>query len=300
MKFSIVTPSYNSEKYIQETIESILSQKGDFEIEYIIADGGSTDKTISIIKSYEEKLSSGSYPIACKNVVFRWFSEKDRGMYDAVNKGLSRATGDIYAYLNSDDLYVQDALEKMRRVFEKFPDIVWVKGITSFIESPGKIEKGVCYIYNQDWIVRGIYGRNAHFIHQDSVFWKRGLWEKVGKIDTEFRLAGDYYLWLQFATYAPLWSLKAPISYFRMWEGQQTHTMEKYRIEQKRLSIQKGLENRVIKLFFWLKAKLPQPFLNPFFDMLYRLLFPNRNKYYIDLDGSNNPTKKPVSSYIAR
>ena len=85
---SIVTPSYNQGMYIRETIESVLSQSGDFELEYIIIDGGSTDNTLEILKSYDDR--------------FIWISEPDKGQTDAINKGLARASGDILAFLNSD------------------------------------------------------------------------------------------------------------------------------------------------------------------------------------------------------
>ncbi|HEY4500327.1 MAG TPA: glycosyltransferase, partial [Candidatus Paceibacterota bacterium] len=94
MKFSIVTPVYNGQAHIRETIESVLSQEGDFEIEYFIMDGGSTDATVEIVLEYASRDKRVSV-----------FSEKDSGMYDAVNKGFFKATGDVYAYINSDDVY---------------------------------------------------------------------------------------------------------------------------------------------------------------------------------------------------
>ena len=298
MKFSIVTPTFNSEKYLRETIESVLSQKGDFEIEYIIQDGGSEDKTLDIIKFYEEKLLSGVYPIRCKNITFKWFSNKDDGMYDAINKGFARATGKIYAWLNSDDLYMPNALEKIRKVFEKFPEIEWLKGITSYIEGDSEIpETGSCYIYNQNWIRKGVYGINAYFIHQDSVFWRRKLWEKVGGIDTQYRLAGDYYLWLEFSKHAPLWSVNTPVSYFRKWKGQQTYSMKEYRKEQKSILGRKEAGNIIIRLFFWLRPKFRNPSSNLFLNVLYRILFHGRNKRYIDLDEENNPIIKETFAY---
>ena len=92
MKFSIITPCYNSEKYLEECIKSIMSQKyKDFE--HIIVDGGSTDGTLDILKKYERLYN------------MRWISEKDDGMYDAINKGMRMANGDVLSWINSDDVY---------------------------------------------------------------------------------------------------------------------------------------------------------------------------------------------------
>lgn len=103
---SIVTPVYNGEKYLEDTIQSIIKQTYD-NIEYIIIDGGSTDKTLDIIKKYEDKIAY-------------WMSEQDRGMYDGINKGFKMATGEIFAWLNSDDKYYHSAVEIVVGIFNKY------------------------------------------------------------------------------------------------------------------------------------------------------------------------------------
>ena len=108
MKLSIITPCYNSENFIEETIESVLSQRGDFEIEYIIVDGGSTDRTLSIVRKYNDWIESGSFPIKCSKANITYISERDKGMYDALAKGFKLVTGDIIAYINSDDFYLSE------------------------------------------------------------------------------------------------------------------------------------------------------------------------------------------------
>lgn len=305
MKFSIVTPVYNGLRFLSETIESVLSQAGDFEIEYIVQDGGSTDGTIALLQEWQQKLDEGCMPLHCKKVTMQWTSAKDAGMYDAVNKGFARATGDVYAYLNSDDTYVPSALQKIANVFAARPDILWLKGVTSFIDEHSKVtEYGNCYLYNQPWIAKGIYGRNAYFIHQDSVFWKKELWGKtcthagtIG-IDPKLTLAGDYALWIEFAKHVPLWSLNAEVSYFRSSPGQLSQDMTKYRTEQCAVSQEHGLLNFVVKLFFWLRSNLRAAFFTPLFSLAYRLLFPNRNMYYIELNEHGQPVTKKASSYV--
>ena len=288
MKFSIVTPVYNGAQYIAETIEGILGQEGDFEIEYLIQDGGSTDDTRSIVKSYEEKLKVGTYPVRCSGVTLSYRSEKDRGMYDAVNKGFANATGDIYAYLNADDRYVPGAFAVIARTFTMYPKIEWLKGITSFAhEESLEVEPGQCMVYNQHWIAKGIYGRNAYFIQQDSVFWRKALWQRAGGMDANLRYTGDYDLWIRFAEHSPLWSLNVPVSIFRRRAGQLSGNMTPYRTEQREISPERGVLTKRVKTFFWIRAQMPifQPLLN----LIYPLVFLHRNRYYVDIDTKGIP-----------
>ncbi|MBU2578478.1 glycosyltransferase [Patescibacteria group bacterium] len=300
MKFSIITPVYNGEKYIAETIESVLSQKGNFEIEYIITDGKSTDNTLNIIKHYEKLLTEKQYLIKCLAISYKWFSEKDNGMYSAINKGFSMATGNIYAWLNSDDLYMPGAMEIVSKTFFKYPDIKWIKGINAAINESSQIIKiNPCYIYNQEWIQLGVYGRNAYFIHQESVFWRSELWKTTKGIDASLKLAGDYYLWTQFGKHSPLWSINAPLSCFRKRKHQLSENTGVYRKEQSFIirTPKNWLVFR-IKLFFWLKSKMPT-FFEPVMLLLYRVLFRKRNKHYIDVKKNTEPTIKKAYSFIA-
>lgn len=300
MKFSIVTPVYNGEKFIAETIKSVLSQEGDFEIEYIIMDGVSTDKTLDTVKKYDVLLQEKKYPVRCKGITLAWFSEKDGGMYDAVNKGFAHATGDVYAYINSDDVYQPNALAKIAKTFEKFSEIRWLKGTNSIIDETSRlIETNPCYIYNREWIRLGIYGINAYFIHQESVFWRSELWKMTSGIDKKFKLAGDYYLWVEFSKQTPLWSINASLSCFRKSVGQLSENMGGYRKEQ--FSVVRTPKNWLtfrIKLFFWLRSKTPT-FLEPAWRSLYRVLFWKRNKRYIEIKKDGEPTKEKAYSFIA-
>lgn len=286
MKFSIITPVYNGEKYIREAIESVLSQKGDFEIEYIIIDGGSSDGTIEILKEYESEN-------------FKWISEKDNGMYDAINKGFSMATGDIFAWINHDDKYESGAFEIISKTFQKFSKINWLAGITSYIDSNGKsTNKGLCFAYNQKWLSMGVYGRNAYFVHQENVFWKKELWDKIGEIPTEYKLAGDYWLWVNFAKYEKLWTVKSNLSFFRHREGQLSSSMKEYRKEQVKISSENGFLNLRIKTYFWLKSKLKTRWQHKIMIVLYKLMFWNINRDYIDINSSNDPELKKTNFYI--
>lgn len=298
MKFSIVTPVYNGAKHISETIESVLAQEGGFEIEYILVDGESTDDTLSIIKKYETLLALKKYPVKCRAVTYAWISEKDDGMYDAVNKGFSKATGDIYAYLNSDDVYEPGAFAAVCAVLLRYPEIEWIKGISSIIDTKSNVSRILpCYIYNQKWIEMGIYGRNAPFIQQESVFWRASLWKTVGPIDQKLHLAGDYYLWLKLAKHTPLWSINTKLARFRILETQLSNLhMDAYRKEQREISKPKGSLNTAIKLFFWVKSKSPVLWQKLFLD-LYRLIF-GTTAEYIDFDENGEPLKKKAYSFM--
>ncbi len=310
MKFSIVTPVYNGEKYIAETIESVLSQKGDFEIEYIIMDGGSDDKTVEIIKKYEEKLKNGCWETKCKNISFGWFSERDKGMYDAINKGFAKATGDVYAWINSDDIYLPGAFAAISKTLAKYPEIEWIKGITSFINEDSTIhEVGLCYLYNQRWIIKGIYGRSVYVIPQDSVFWKSELWKKVGEINNTLKLAGDYYLWTYFAEHTPLYSLKAYVSCFRIQDYQLSKNIEQYKEEQRVSSPLITTEEKIARLFFKKTKKMPL-FFYPLLYVVYNLIFRKQSLEVIEIKRKklennhmgayNNPVKRKSKSFMVR
>jgi glycosyltransferase involved in cell wall biosynthesis len=116
LKLSIVTPSFNQGRFLEETILSVLNQ-GYQPLEYIIIDGGSTDESVSIIQRYEKHLAY-------------WISEKDRGQVHAINKGLERATGDILAFINSDDVYLPGAFNAVISHFNESPESEWVCGDT--------------------------------------------------------------------------------------------------------------------------------------------------------------------------
>ncbi|MDE2071656.1 MAG: glycosyltransferase [Patescibacteria group bacterium] len=249
MKVSIVTPSFNSARFIRQTIESVLAQEGDFDIEYILQDGGSTDDTVQI---WEELKSANTNP----HITMRAFSEKDAGMYDALNKGFARATGDIFAYLNSDDMYLPGALAAVATAFAN-PGVEWVKGTNIVIDEDGAvIRRNRPLSYKRAWIRRGIYGRYAPFIEQETVFWRRALWEKAGPFDASLRYAGDYKLWINFAAHAELVSIATAVSAFRR-HGEQLSAGVGYRQEQARVLPPGGtVLEWLIKLFYWLKNRL--------------------------------------------
>jgi glycosyltransferase involved in cell wall biosynthesis len=229
MKFSIVTPTHNSERYIRETIESVIKQKGEFSIEYFIFDNHSVDDTCSIVRRYQQSLAAGEVEIFCHDVQLHLVSEKDSGMYGAIKNGFARAAGDVYAWINSDDIYLAGAFDIVQRSLDQYPKILWLKGITSYINENSTIYSvGRCNLYRQDLIGAGVYGPILNFIQQDSVFWRSELWEKSGGVDEKYSLAGDYFLWKEFSKYTPLYSLNAYVSCFRKRPHQKSENINAY------------------------------------------------------------------------
>ncbi|HYA12953.1 MAG TPA: glycosyltransferase, partial [Syntrophales bacterium] len=135
--FSIVTPSYNQGEFLSETIESVISQEGDFLIDYIIVDGGSTDNSVAIIRHYDALLQKGEWRISCRGITFRWHSEVDQGQTDALMKGFSVAKGEILAWLNSDDTYLPGALQAVAGFFRDQPDTGLMYGDALYCDRRG-------------------------------------------------------------------------------------------------------------------------------------------------------------------
>ncbi len=235
-RISIVTPVYNGGKYLEKCITSIIDQNYE-NYEHIIVDGGSTDNTLDIIRSYE-----GKYPM-------RYISEPDRGMYDAIKKGFLMATGEIFAWLNSDDTYMPWAFQVMNYVMNQ--GVQWGTAINALQNQYG-IVYSVCLplVYKQKHIRTGVFdGMTMRFIQQETTFWTRALWEKIEIDLADYRLAGDFILWKEFAKKEPLYTVKTVIGSFRTTEQQLSSNMGKYYAEA-RVSIPNRFMLKLRKLWY--------------------------------------------------
>lgn len=296
MKFSIVTPSHNKARFLLDAMTSVVSQQGAFQIEYLVVDNASSDGTRELLADFQQRLEAGELGINCSGVEFRYISEPDQGMYHAVNKGFALATGDIYAYLNADDLYLSGAFDAVARTFTRFDQISWLKGITDYVDEDGrKVQEGSCYLYHRPWIRQGLYGREAYFIQQDSVFWRASLWRRSGGGQARFRLAGDYYLWHAFAEYEPLYSLKLPVSCFRICKGQLSENSVAYQKECREIVPESGaMFRRLARMYFARHDKLPAALRR----LMYRLLFGRQEFRLVEFDGGGKPRLVNTESYV--
>lgn len=198
-KISIITPNFNGGEYLEQTILSVLSQNYP-NLEYIIIDGGSTDNSIDIIKKYESQLRY-------------WISEPDNGLYEAVQKGFDKSTGEIMAWINSDDVYHPKAFFTVAEIFN-LDGVNWLQGVPSTLDEMGRTI-GVSKV--KKWSKLNYYLGSFHWIQQESVFWRRSLWEVSGaKLATEMKYASDLELWIRFFRHEKLFVTNALLAGFRM------------------------------------------------------------------------------------
>jgi glycosyltransferase involved in cell wall biosynthesis len=195
---TIVTPSYNQAEFLEKTMLSVISQ--DYpNIEYIIIDGGSDDDSVNIIKKHESK-------------IHYWVSEKDAGQTSAINKGFAKANGKYIAWLNSDDTYEPGAISFAIDYLENHPDVGLFYGDTNFIDEndilTGKFPAAQT---NYKKLRQG-------YVHvaQQSSFWRKSLWDKVGPLDESFYFAMDYDLWTRLAKVSGVKYIPRTLSNFRL------------------------------------------------------------------------------------
>ncbi|MFM8322192.1 MAG: glycosyltransferase family 2 protein [Chloroflexota bacterium] len=183
---SIVTPSYNQARFLEETIQSVLGQTYP-NIEYLVVDGGSTDGSAEIIRRYAGRLAW-------------WVSERDAGQTDAINKGFARARGQILAWINSDDTYLPHAVAEAVAYLQDHPQAGMVYGDANLVDEAGRV-------INRFPARQTDYARlRRGYVHipQQSAFFRGELWRQVGPLDPTFFFAMDYDLWVRLARLAPL------------------------------------------------------------------------------------------------
>lgn len=207
MKISIITPSYNQAEFIQRTIDSVISQQWDFEIEYIIMDWWSKDKTIDIIKNVELQIKNWDIKIHCKKIDFIRKSEKDKGQSDAINKWLKLATGDIHTYLNSDDTYQAGALKAVAKHLGNSDKMRCYGKCAIISKQDDEIRKPITWYKNllgKKYSYSKLLSEN--FISQMTVFWKKKVTEELWYFDEHEHLCMDYEYWLRIgAKYSPIY-----------------------------------------------------------------------------------------------
>ncbi|MGN0854903.1 MAG: glycosyltransferase family 2 protein [Kiritimatiellia bacterium] len=213
MKITLITACYNSEATIRTAVESVLSQQG-VDLEYIVVDGGSKDGTVEIIKEYSAK--SNNQRLTTNDFTFRWLSERDRGMYDAINKGIAMATGDIVGILNADDVLASnDTLAHIATAFESHPSspiphaspVEAVYADIRFVRTGDTVEAlraapTVRYCSAKHW--RPWMFRFAAMVPHPSFYVRRECFERLGGYSLDYRICSDFELELRFLGIAKL------------------------------------------------------------------------------------------------
>jgi glycosyltransferase involved in cell wall biosynthesis len=178
-KVSIITPSYNQGRFLEQTICSVLEQ--DYpNIEYIIVDGGSKDESVDVIRKYENRLAW-------------WVSEKDKGHADALNKGFARASGEIMAWLNSDDTYMPGTVSQAVEILKARPQVGMVYGDANLIDEEGR---WIGKFASKQTSYRAMLRGSVH-IPQATTFWRTDIWRQVGPLDLSLFFSFDYDFWVR-------------------------------------------------------------------------------------------------------
>jgi hypothetical protein len=221
---SIVTPSYNQAAYLESTIRSVLDQ--DYApLEYLIVDGGSTDGSLEIIQKYAGRLAW-------------WVSEKDSGQAEAINKGLKRASGEIVAWLNSDDLYLLGAIQGAVRAFQGDPDLGMVYGDAITVDPEGRQLNRLAF---KDWGLKDLMG--FRIICQPAVFMRKAVLEEAGYLDPSYHFMLDHLLWIKIARLAPIQHVPIP------WAAARHHP------EAKNVAQAPGFGQETFRILEWMETQ---------------------------------------------
>lgn len=254
MKVSIVTISFNQAKFIEETINSVLDQKG-IELEYIVVDAGSTDGSREIIDRYRDRIDK---------VIF----EPDRGPADGLNKGFSHATGDIFGYLNADDILLPGALSSVCAIFQRSDNLDVVSGHCYIIDEKGKrLIKKFSNKLTKSRFSNKRYTIGYSVLIQQSTFFRRQLFKDVGGFDTNFRVMWDAALTVDFIKKGARFKVvNAFWSCFRVYpqslSGAGIQATERGKLEYQMLQKRVGLDQIVPSWqypYYWLAGWLLEP-----------------------------------------
>ena len=206
MKISVVTVTFNSAATVRDTIESVLKQKYS-DYEYLVIDGGSKDNTVDIIKEYEPKFGGR----------MKWISEKDKGMYDGINKGIRMATGDVVGIINSDDFYHRtDVFDIINKAFDENKGIQAIYGDVRFVH-PDNLDKTVRYYSSKNW--RPWRFRFGFMPAHPTFFTYKENFDKYGYYQYYYHIAADYELLIRhlYTNHVP--AKYVPLDFMKMRTG---------------------------------------------------------------------------------
>lgn len=238
---TVITPVFNGGVLLRETIESVLRQTY-ASIEYIVVDGNSSDDTLTVVHSFGGGVSEV-------------ISEPDSGMYDALAKGLLRASGEIICYINAGDFLHPHAVQVAVDVL-KDPSHSWITGCRSVCNEKGEsTHVDLPFRYKRSLIRAGSYARALPGIQQESTFWRASL---LASLDMQFlrtlKLAGDYYLWWSFSQQAELEVVSSSLGVFKKHRGQMSEGLDRYLEEVESFAGKRGILTRISESYervFW-------------------------------------------------
>jgi glycosyltransferase involved in cell wall biosynthesis len=255
MKTSIITTNFNTDKYLEQTIKSILSQKGEFDLEYIIleyiiTDGGSKDNSLEIIKKYDKEVQDGKWG---ERVTFKYLSEKDSGQSDGINKGLKMATGDIVAFLNADDLYTEGALEKVVTYFKDNPDCLWLTGYCRIIDENNKEIREYITKYKNKKLQKFSLGQllTENAISQPSTFWRKSLMDEIGYLDESLHYSMDQDYWARMEKVSHMHLIKEYLAEFRFTSDTKTGSSVDKTLAESKLVAERYANNKWVLFRQW-------------------------------------------------
>jgi GT2 family glycosyltransferase len=231
---SIVTPSYNQGRFLEWTLRSVLEQNYP-KLEYVVMDGGSTDETAKVLERYAERLTYME-------------SSRDKGQADAIVRGFEHTTGEIMAYLNSDDVLAPDALDFAARFFAAHPEVDAIYSHRVFIDERNIVTRYWILPPHRDWTMA-----RWDFIPQETCFWRRRIYEQVGGIDASYQFALDYDLFVRFMQKGRMERVDRFLGAFREHASSKTGALEEGRLHPE---VARVREERGIKMADW--QRLPE------------------------------------------
>jgi glycosyltransferase involved in cell wall biosynthesis len=262
LPISVVTACRNCDHYVGNTILSVIGQQYQ-NLQYIVVDGASTDSTLEIVNRYRKNIDT-------------IISEPDDGQYYGIQKGMELAHGEIMAWLNADDMYYPWTFSVVQSVFEKYPEVEWLTGVPSYINDAGqciRVAGNPGSAYPRQYIRNGWFRSSlAGYLQQESIFWRRSLWEKVTRLDLSLKYAADFELWTRFAEHTELYSLTVPLAAFRTRPGAQISSLKKDEYEKEVSQVCRNLKrpprvwaaiakqgliaNHICRMLIWKKCKI--------------------------------------------
>ena len=235
VRFGIVTPTLDAERYVEHTLRSIWSQASDkIVIDHVLIDGGSTDGTTSVAADFPTRVVVAT---------------DDRGMYDAVNRGLAMVEGDIVGYINADDEIAPGALATVAKAFVDHADARWLMGTREFIDGDGT---AFAWMRPVPFTLRSYLGLGWSCVPQETVWMRRDLYEEVGPFDTTFRNTGDYDMYARCRRDSKPLILRETLGRFRLHGEQLSFKPDVMARESRRVQEKNGTADRM----GWVRGRL--------------------------------------------